>query len=81
MLPTSKACIGLVFAIPTFEPYLVVNAVTVCAKWGDVFVTTFPCLDASSNEIPPKSDVNTFVSTTSFVVASYPTKVAPPTEA
>jgi len=67
---TDNKCCGFVFDIPTLEPGNVVNAVVTLAKCGIPLETTFPSIVTSSNEIPPKSDVKTFVSTISLVVES-----------
>ena len=79
--PTDNICEEAVFEIPTFAPCPVVNAVVTLAKCGIEFETTLPCFPAESNVTPPKRDVSTPVSTTSFVDELYPIKVAPAKDA
>jgi hypothetical protein len=70
---TERACVGALFEIPTFD--VVIKPVVELVNWT-VFEVELPLEVASCKVIPPKRDVLTPESTTSFVVELYAKKFA-----
>ena len=70
---TERACVGALFEIPTFDD---VTKDVITLLNSTILDVVLPLLTASSRVIPPKRDVLTPESTTSFVVELYAKKFA-----